>query len=301
MAPARILPRQPHHDVPYLSRRGWASAPGGRLPPFPAHECAMPPQQRSRGDQTRFARRAWQVAGRRREQGTISGAKLRPRDLAAQNIELVAQDQQLDVLDVQATRTPNQRAEQSPERHVEEGEGHGRRSSPFSRKRGRDTNTGALQASSTGETVMGSPPNRTTDRARCSTSARAPRERNGITPAPDELQAPGAARPTTVSLLHWRKGSSAACASSSMRLGGGRGRLAAIAASPRSGSAAAGGPARRCANPRRPSQWPSEATGGAAEVLRRPDIPGGAMPALRPHTRQHSRRSREHRACRAGG
>lgn len=84
------------------------------------------------------------MAGRRGEQRTISGAKLRPRDLAAQNLELVVQDQQLDVLDVQATRTPNQRAEQSPERHVEEGEGHGRRCSPFSRKRGRDTNTGAL-------------------------------------------------------------------------------------------------------------------------------------------------------------
>jgi hypothetical protein len=79
-----------------------------------SHERVMPPQQRARGDRTRFARWAWQVAGRRREQGTISGAKLRPRDLAAQNIDLVAQNQQLDVLDVQATTTPNQSAEQSP-------------------------------------------------------------------------------------------------------------------------------------------------------------------------------------------
>ena len=51
------------------------------------------------------------MAGRRREQGTISGAKPRPRDLAAQHLELVAQDQQLDVLDVQATATPNERAQ----------------------------------------------------------------------------------------------------------------------------------------------------------------------------------------------
>jgi hypothetical protein len=72
------------------------------------------------------------VAGRRREQGTISGAKLRPRDLAAQNIELVAPDQQLDVLDVQATTSPNQCTEQSPEREVEEGQGHDRRSSSCS-------------------------------------------------------------------------------------------------------------------------------------------------------------------------
>jgi hypothetical protein len=60
----------------------------------------MPPQQRSRGDQARATRGAWQVAGRSREQGPISGAKLRPRDLTPENVKLVAQDQQLDVLGV---------------------------------------------------------------------------------------------------------------------------------------------------------------------------------------------------------
>jgi hypothetical protein len=64
----------------------------------------------ARGDQTRSAQRAWHAAGRRRQQGTIHGAKLRPRDLAAQNIELVAQDQQLHVFDIQATTTPNEHA-----------------------------------------------------------------------------------------------------------------------------------------------------------------------------------------------
>jgi len=43
--------------------------------------------------------------------GTISGAKPRPRDLAAQDLELVTKDQQLDVLDVQATTTPNECAQ----------------------------------------------------------------------------------------------------------------------------------------------------------------------------------------------
>ena len=50
----------------------------------------------------RAARGAWQLACRRREQGTVRGAKLRPRDLATEDLELVAQDEQLDVLDVQA-------------------------------------------------------------------------------------------------------------------------------------------------------------------------------------------------------
>jgi hypothetical protein len=84
----------------------------------------MPAQQRARGDQTRAAQGAWQVAGRRREQGTISGAKLRPRHLATQNVQLVTQDQQLEVLDIQTTATANEHSHQRPERDVEEREGH---------------------------------------------------------------------------------------------------------------------------------------------------------------------------------
>jgi hypothetical protein len=56
------------------------------------------------------------VARRRRKQCAISRAKLRPRHLAAQDLELVTKDEQLDVLDVQATTTPNERAQQRPER-----------------------------------------------------------------------------------------------------------------------------------------------------------------------------------------
>jgi hypothetical protein len=74
------------------------------------------------------------MAGRRREQGPISGAKLWPRDLAAQHLELVAQDHQLEVLGVQATATPNECAQQGPEGDVEEGEGHYRRSSQPTRE-----------------------------------------------------------------------------------------------------------------------------------------------------------------------
>jgi predicted N-acetyltransferase YhbS len=74
----------------------------------------MQPQQRAQSDQTRAARRALQPAARRHEQRAISGTKLRPRDLAAQDLELVAQDEQLDVLHVQATATPNERPQQGP-------------------------------------------------------------------------------------------------------------------------------------------------------------------------------------------
>ena len=54
------------------------------------------------------------MARGRREQGTVRGAKLRPRDLATQDLDLVAQDGQLDVLDVQATATANECAQKGP-------------------------------------------------------------------------------------------------------------------------------------------------------------------------------------------
>jgi hypothetical protein len=54
------------------------------------------------------------MAGRRREQGAISCAKPRPRALASHHRDLVAQDNQLEVLGVQATATPNECAQQGP-------------------------------------------------------------------------------------------------------------------------------------------------------------------------------------------
>jgi len=47
------------------------------------------------------------------EQRSISRPELRPHDLAAQNIDLVPQHQQLDALQVQPTATPNEPAKQS--------------------------------------------------------------------------------------------------------------------------------------------------------------------------------------------
>jgi hypothetical protein len=64
------------------------------------------------------------MAGHRSKQATISRAKLRARHLAAQNLELVTQDQQLKVLDLHAAATPNERAQQRPERKVEKRQGH---------------------------------------------------------------------------------------------------------------------------------------------------------------------------------
>ena len=52
----------------------------------------------------------------------IRCAELRPRDLPAQDLELVAQHQQLDVFQMQATTAANKRAEQRPHDEVEKRE-----------------------------------------------------------------------------------------------------------------------------------------------------------------------------------
>jgi hypothetical protein len=58
------------------------------------------------------------------QQCPVSHPELRPRNLSAQDRELVPQHQQLNVFHVQAAPATNKRAEQSPNGEVEEGEGH---------------------------------------------------------------------------------------------------------------------------------------------------------------------------------
>jgi hypothetical protein len=64
------------------------------------------------------------MTGSCREQGPISRPELRPRDLAAEKLELMAQHKQLDVLDMQAAAATDKRTKQGPESEVEKGENH---------------------------------------------------------------------------------------------------------------------------------------------------------------------------------
>ena len=84
------------------------------------------------------------MANRRRQQGTIRGTKGRPRHLAAQELELVAKDEQLDVLDVQTAATPSERSQQRPEREVRNEKATGS-DPPNPPHEVRDTSIGALQ------------------------------------------------------------------------------------------------------------------------------------------------------------
>src|SRR5262245_46205088 len=124
MAPARMLAREPQHQLPRLSRQRRSTTPAGRLPPVAAHERPMPPKQRPRCHRQHAERRPRQVRGQGRQQGSISCADLRPRHLAAENLELVPQHQQLDVFHMQSAAATNQCTEQSPKSEVNEGEDH---------------------------------------------------------------------------------------------------------------------------------------------------------------------------------
>jgi hypothetical protein len=84
----------------------------------------MPAQKRPWRDQKHATRGKRQVPRRRREQRPIRPVQVRPPNLAAQNLELVTQHQQLDILQIQAAATPNKCAKQSPKREVKEGEDH---------------------------------------------------------------------------------------------------------------------------------------------------------------------------------
>jgi hypothetical protein len=145
MAPARILPRQPQHQLPNLSRQLWPSALAGRLSPLPAHKRSMPTQQRTRRHQQHATRRARQMASRGRQQRPISPSELRPRDLPTQNLELVAQHQELNVFHMQAATATNKRPEQSPHSEIEEREGRLPPILPTLAPESGDTDIGALQ------------------------------------------------------------------------------------------------------------------------------------------------------------
>jgi hypothetical protein len=59
-----------------------------------------------------------------RQQGAINRPEFRPYDLSAQDLELVAQHQQLDVFHTEASTATNKRAEHRPHSEVEKRESH---------------------------------------------------------------------------------------------------------------------------------------------------------------------------------
>ena len=58
------------------------------------------------------------------KQRAVSVPELRPPDLAAQHLDLMAEHQQLNILQVRATATTDEQPEQSPDREVQQRDEH---------------------------------------------------------------------------------------------------------------------------------------------------------------------------------
>src|SRR6266508_5744140 len=119
----RVLAREPQHKLPDPRRQRRSPAAASRLSPLPTHQRPMPAQQRPRTHQKHTPRRARQVTGGGCKQRPISGAELWPRHLPAQDLQLLAQHQQLDISHMQAAAA-NKRTEQRPHSEVKEREDH---------------------------------------------------------------------------------------------------------------------------------------------------------------------------------
>jgi hypothetical protein len=77
----------------------------GRSPP---HELSVPAQQRLRRDEQAVAARRRQQPGCAGKQRPVTRSQRRAPDLTTQNVHLMAQHEQLDVLDLDAPATAKQ-------------------------------------------------------------------------------------------------------------------------------------------------------------------------------------------------
>jgi hypothetical protein len=75
----------------------------------------VPAQECLRRDEQAVAARTRKQAARRREENTVSRSQRRALDLAAENLELMAQHDQLDVLDLHGAVAPNQQLQEGDE------------------------------------------------------------------------------------------------------------------------------------------------------------------------------------------
>ncbi|HZD02606.1 MAG TPA: hypothetical protein VFA46_21185, partial [Actinomycetes bacterium] len=123
-SPTRVLPGQPQDQRNHGVGERRTSASRSGLGPFAGHQPAVPPQDRVRGDKEARPAPARKRSAQHRQQRTIGRSELGPLHLAAQHVELMAEDGDLDVLGMLALQAPKQHADESACHEVEEGKGH---------------------------------------------------------------------------------------------------------------------------------------------------------------------------------
>ena len=114
VAPARILSRHPHHHGGKDVVDRWLSGPV-RVGPPSAHEAAMPAQDRVRSDQAATPQGPRQPPYEGGEYGPVCPVHARTRVGAAQDGDLVAQHEELDVLGGRRAAQQEDKPEHMPE------------------------------------------------------------------------------------------------------------------------------------------------------------------------------------------
>jgi hypothetical protein len=120
VAPAWVLDGQPHDHGLYRVGNRWPAAWPGWIGPVPAHHAAVPSKQRLGRDHEDGPSRPRQQAAQRRQQRTVLGLEPRPWLLAAQDRQLVTQDQDLNLLGVRRLPAEHQQRKDAAQRQVDE-------------------------------------------------------------------------------------------------------------------------------------------------------------------------------------
>src|ERR1022692_3706651 len=97
VSPGRILPWQTQHQVADLLA-GRRAAGLARVRPLALDQAAVPGEQRTWRDQAVAAQPGWQQPGQRSQDRPVGPVEPGPGDLAAQDRDLMAEDQDLGVL-----------------------------------------------------------------------------------------------------------------------------------------------------------------------------------------------------------
>ena len=121
--PARVLPRHPHHQGGEDVVDRWPSGPV-RVGPSSADEAAMPAQDRVRGDQAMATQRSGQPPHEGGEHGPVRPVQAWSWVGAAQDGDLVAQHEELDVLGGGRAAHQQDQPEHLPEDQVQQPQRH---------------------------------------------------------------------------------------------------------------------------------------------------------------------------------
>jgi hypothetical protein len=119
VTPGLVLSGQPLDQRGDGVVEGWATG-AIRMGPLLGYQAAVPPQDRGRGDQAMAAQHRAKASDQRGEHGSVGPVKARPRVCSPQYGDLVAQDEELDVLGRGCAAEQHQPAEETVDDQIEQ-------------------------------------------------------------------------------------------------------------------------------------------------------------------------------------